>query len=63
MSADLSADLTAARVYVQEARSRRLSPHPDQRRFALVLLSWAASARMRHIAGRHSAPVQGELFQ
>lgn len=61
----MSTDLQCARVYLAEARKRRQSPHAHQRQFAITLLGWAASARLRHVADRIIAArsvAQGELF-
>lgn len=48
----MSEELAQARVYLAEARRRRVSPHACQRRFAHELLRWAACARLRHMADR-----------
>lgn len=45
-------DLQCARVYLNEARSRRQSPHACQRRYAHTLLMWAACARLRYMADK-----------
>lgn len=42
-------DLLAARLYLTEARSRRLRNAPGDRSLFWMLLSWTANARLRAI--------------
>jgi hypothetical protein len=45
-------DLQLARVCLNEARSRRNSPHKAQRAYSHQLLTMAACARLRYMADR-----------
>lgn len=51
-----------ARVHLREARVRRMSEHPHQRKFASTLVDWAANARRRAALTPVHTARQGDLF-
>ncbi len=53
-------DLHMARVFIEQARSRR--GNPAQRSFRAVLLNWAAERRRNHIAGVGKMTGQMDMF-